>query len=448
MLKQILICIPIVLLIMTPWGAAQDGATEPADVHQKIKALEDQNKKLTEKVNALEEDVKGLPVDTHLSYRLDDTVHSGFIRKGDLTGAFDKLMNVNLFMGARYSAINNNASMNPDVDGFSTPFARLHLTGQAYKSVFYTASFEFTDFNDGWLYQYPNFNDDNLYEASLSWKPEMGDCPALNRFQVTAGLTKTFLSPAGESEVWQQEFIEYPLMVYRLLPPGLNRDIGAYMYGDCLDEGRLKFWLGCWNGAHRQISMAGTNFNTVNAYDAWGNGGSSDQLSLMARAQLDVFDEDNLFLMFSGAFERGTVNYTESVGAGPITVHDFQTDSIFAAATEIRFNDRNTWAKGEYMHTHVENANAPTQEGGYIAVGHLLAPFLENLEVAARMDKVKIDDHQHIGNDLTNYTAGVNFYFDPEHKHDAKVQLNYVIRKESGNHVKDNAVILQFVLGF
>ena len=452
MLSRILLCIPLVFVTAALCGA-QVPQPAPAEVEDEIEALKAENADLKSQLNALEAKVDEMPLDLYRSLRPDDDlIRSGFIQKGGITGSMDKLLNVNLFLGSRYAAIkNDNAAVNNDVDGFSIPFARLHLTGQAMADVYYTASFEFTNFNDSWIYQYPGLNDDNVYEAALTWRPSYvsENCPFVENFEITAGLTRTFLSPAGMEEPWQLDFIEYPLIVYRLLPPGLNRDKGAYLRTDLIEGGRVKFWAGLWNGAHRQLPMDGTGFQAVTAYDAWGNGQDNDRLGFMSRLQVDVLDEDEYFLMFSGGVSRNRLTFTEIPVGGFLPVRtETRTDRILNVASELRFNDHNTWAKAEFMHAYVHGVQAPTERGYYVAVGHMLAPFLENLEVAARYEGIKVNDGMHAGNDLNYFTAGLNFYFDPEQKNDAKVQLNYMIRKERGPDITDNALLLQFVLGF
>jgi hypothetical protein len=355
---------------------------------------------------------------------------TGFIRKGTLTGTQDKLMNVNLFFAARYSAIKNNQSMMDNVDGFDIPFARLNLAGSAFTEVAYH-------------FQY-DFDMEEITEATIGWNPSMSGCPILEDFHLTAGLTKTFLSPASQMDPWELDFIEYPRITERFLASPEGHDIGVYVQGDALDQGRLKIWLGAWNGAHRMIPVVGANPMMIPAFDAWGNGTDNDSLAAMGRVQVNVLDEEDYFLMFSGSVEKNRITYYEWAG-GMTTVYENRDDTIYDVATEFRFLQRKGWVKSEYMHSNLRHTNAPTQKGYYLAGGYHLPGALENFEVMARYDRVKLNDNTTNMYDFLDKTVGVNFYFDPEHKHDAKVQVNYLIRETDGD---DNAFLVQFVTGF
>jgi hypothetical protein len=461
MAKRILVCVPAILVCMAAYGLAQDDPAQQADLKQQIDQLKAENEQLREQVQDIDAKVQDVldnqaadsktTLDRFYSMVLQDEMYeTGFIRKGGLTGTMEKLLNINVFLGTRYNAIDND-NLNPssDVDGFSIPFARLHLTGQAFTNITYTASFDFSEFNGNWLHVYPDLEENALREATLTWSPE---CSVAERVGLTVGLTRVFLSPTGMEEVWQTDFIEYPQMVYYLLPPGLSRDVGAFFTADFMEGSRLKIWGGVWNGAHRRIYMSGTqspipgfSYNDITAADAWGGGDYNDTLAAMGRVQLDILDEEEYFLMFSGGIERNRISYAEAVG--PIIFRqENEDDTIYNAAGEFRFMERKTWIKSEYTHARVDESEAPTHEGYFIAAGHRLDAISEHVEVLARYDRVKLRDHMSGVGDALHKTLGLNYYFDPEHKHDAKVMLNYIDRKDGP--LDDYAFLVQFVLGF
>jgi len=455
MVTRFLVCVPVILVFTAAFGLAQDGTAQKADLEQQINQLKAENEKLRGQVEDIDAKVQDVldnqsaeeetALDRFYSMAFQDEMYeSGFIKKGGLTGTLDKLLNINLFLAARYSAVENSRFNRNDVDGFSIPFARLHLTGQAYKNLSYTASFEFSEFNDNWLFVYPDYEESTLHQATMTWSP---DCSFAERVGLTVGLDSVFISPAGMDEPWQTDFIEYPQMVYYLLPPNMAKDIGAVAEADFLEGGRLKFWAGAWNGATRTILMSGTPFDDITAVDAWGGGEDNDTLAAMARVQLNLLDEEEFFLMFSGGYERNRVSYAESIGGvlQPFSDNN-EDDTIYNAATEFRFLQRKTWIKGEYMHARIADTAAPTHKGYYIAAGHRLDIISEHLEILARYDRVKLEDHMSTWGDALHKTIGLNYYFDPEHKNDAKVQINFVDRDDGV--IDDNAFIVQWVLGF
>jgi len=461
MAKRLVVWVPLLVLCLAAWGLAQGEPTEKPDLQSQLDALKAENQRLKEQVDALDAEVQEALAESKEKeasvldrfYSIlagDESVESGFIRKGDLTGTTEKLLNINLFLATRYMGISNRSENPRDSDGFSIPFARLHLTGQAFTNLRYTASFEFSEFGDRWLYpnlrndpnnpgQYTTaFDGETLMEAALTWSPDFAYAEDLG---VTAGLTRIFLSPAGMEEPWQLDFIEYPQIVYYLLPPGLARDVGAYAYADFLPEGRLKFWLGAWNGAHRNMPVQG--YNDLEGVDAWGGGGDHDALAVMGRAQVNVLDEENWFLGLSGGLERTPLRYREDPGGGSKSKYDL----IYDLAGDFRFLQRTTWLRGEFIHTRVANTNIPTMKGYYLAVGHRLDYLSPHFELLARYDRVQVDlPGSDTFGDTIQKTLGVNYYFDPEHKHDAKVQLNWVDRKDGP--LDDHALMVQFVLGF
>lgn len=469
MLKRSLMYMLMLVFFMAAYGGAEDLTSEDPDLEKQIDDLKKENKQLRSELDQVNEKVdealsrtaglegaETLDPFTYMSL-MDDPVQSGFIRKGSLTGMADKLLNVNVFLGMRFNQINNDSAaalqMEDQIDDFSIPFARLHLSGQAFDEIYYTASFEFADFNDAWLYQYPGmFGDDTLHDVTVSWRPDgMEDCP-LTSFSVTAGMTQTFMSPAGSTEPWEQDFIEYPQMVYRIMSPGLNRDIGAYAYGDMVGEGRLKVWLGLWNGTHREMYFNGgmaSAIDPVGQLDAWGNGRDSDKFAYMGRVQLDILDEEDYFLMGSAGWSFSNVAYEVAVGGVPVPgTRNDKLDRIYDVASEFRFLNRTTWVKGEFAHAYTADTMLPTHRGYYLAAGHRLDYISEQFEVVYRYDRVKLRDSFHSSDDVIYNTFGINFYLDPEHKHDAKLQLNYVDRKDSGLDPSNNAFLMQFVLGF
>lgn len=444
MAKRLVLWVPSLLLCLAAYGMAQGKPEEQTDLQSQVKALKAENQRLQEQVDALDAKVQKALEDSKEKeesildrfYSVltgEETVQSGFIRKGDLTGTTEKLMNINLFLAARYTGVSNRTENDRDADGFTIPFARLHLTGQAYTDLRYTASFEFSKFGNNWLY--PNssgFTGNTLQEASLTWNP---DCPYAEDVGITAGLTRVFLSPAGMDEPWQLDFIEYPQIVYYLLPPGLARDIGAYAYGDFLPEGRLKVWFGAWNGAHRNLPVQGGLM--IDGVDAWGGGKDNDALAVMGRAQVNVLDEEEWFLGLSAGLERNRIRYQPQ---------HYKHDLIYDAAGEFRFLERTTWVKGEFMHTRVPSTKIPTMKGYYVAAGHRLDYLSPHFEVLARYDRVMVDLPGDPYGETIQKTVGLNYYFDPEHKHDAKLQFNLVDRKDGP--LDDHAAMIQFVIGF
>ncbi|MFH2002804.1 MAG: hypothetical protein ABIK28_24255 [Planctomycetota bacterium] len=463
MLKHTLVGLTLFLFIGVAAGHAQDQG-DPSDLGQQIKALQDENAQLSEKVNSLEKAVyeKSPDGEGNLLSRIvlpehyysfsDDSgvVQSGFIRKGGQTGTTDKLLDINLFAAARYTQINNDTGTTNDIDEFSIPFADIALSGQAFTGINY-------------MVQY-NFESDRLLDASLRWSPGLGELDAIKDFSVNMGLQKIFLSPAGMRDAYELDFIEYPLLVTHLLPPEA-RDIGAYFKADLLDQGRLQIWAGIWNGTHRAIplsgSRAGTAYEPIGANDAWGGGTeNNDHVATMARVQVNILDEENLFFMVSSGFETNRVTSVEwadlnangQVDAGESLNRQNLTDQVFDAAVELRFCERKAWVKGEFLHTYLADSLAETQRGYFAAAGmrlDILNENLDHIELMGRYDQIRLNDGMRSADDMIYRTVGLNYYFDPEHKHDAKLQLNYVFKKDSGPvNVSDNSLLVQFVLGF
>ncbi|MHC4945929.1 MAG: bZIP transcription factor, partial [Planctomycetota bacterium] len=297
MLKRFLVCLPVVLLLAAAYSGPVQAADKP-DLEDQIKELKSENKDLKGQVQRLEAKVDEAlsksesedPMDRiahperYYQYlNEEDMAQQGFIKKGSLTGTFDKLMDINLFTGVRYTQINNSSTNVNDVDDFDIPFARLILSGDAYTGIGYAVQYDFAR------------TDEELMEAVLEWTPALGECPGLEDFAVTAGLTQIFISPAGMHEPWNLDFIEFPLFVHDILPPGEARDIGIFTRMDMLDQGRFKVWFGVSNGTHREIIMDATPFgpifNDIEAFDVWGNGQDNDGFASSGRTQLNVLDE-------------------------------------------------------------------------------------------------------------------------------------------------------------
>jgi hypothetical protein len=129
-----------------------------------------------------------------------------------------------------------------------------------------------------------------------------------------------------------------------------------------------------------------------------------------------------------------------------------ETDTIYDAASEFRFNQRKTWVKGEFIHARLEDTRTSSHEGYFVAGGTRLDFLHENLdhmELVARYDRVEVNDSLKTTHDKKATTVGFNFFFDPEHKHDAKLQVNYIFGDNNGPmKVLDNSLQVQFVLGF
>ncbi len=464
MTKRFLAWVPVLLVFMAGYGLAQGVPTEKVDFEQQISELRTENQKLQQQILDLDVKVQemyetanlendmlenDMVLDPYYSMLMqDDPARAGYIGKGDLTGTMDKYVNIHFGLAARYSWIENNNIGEHDANGFSVPFARLHLTGQAFTDFYYTASLEFAEFNEAWLFDYfgSNYVDDHiLKEASITWNPTASFAEDIG---VTAGLTRNVLSPSGMEEPWQLDFIEYPQIVYYMLPPGLNRDLGAFAFGDFFPRGFLKVWLGIFNGAHRAL-LVGGGFDNIAATDAWGNGINNDQSAYMARAQVNVLDEEDYFLMFTGGMQYSQISYVESVGGAPVNWSK-EADIIYNLASEFKFLKRTLWVKGEWMRTHLNDSEVPTQKGYYLAAGYRLDIIDPRFEVMYRYDRVDLKHWNDFGTrpfgDTIQNTIGLNYYVDPDHKNDAKVQLNWIDRVDG--ELDDNALILQLVIGF
>jgi|GEM_PF-3289199 len=378
---------------------------------------------------------------------------TGLIKKGGMTGNIDKLLNVNIFVAGRMSQIPNKKITSvlegDDVDSFSVPGARLYLTGQVYTDVFYKVAYEFSNEND----LDPNDRNGRLTDAMLTWKLPV-ETDLIDRLDVNVGLGPIFLSPAGEEDIFFLDTIEHPLIVRNFLPPGTARDKGLFFKGSFLGQETLQVWAGMYNGTHRRIGvsdpmgLAPAPMLTSEAVDAWGTnaGEDVDQFAYMGRAQLNILNEENMFFMVSGGVSR-----TPFLRPDPATHAEILDDTLFDLATEVRFNKRQTWLKGEIIRTNTEKTDDLL--GFHVTGGHRLGFITESLEVVLRYEQQDLDDHVSSVDDLWAVTVGLNYFFNPEYEHDAKLQLNYIKRESAqtqfANGIRgDNAVLLQFVLGF
>lgn len=374
----------------------------------------------------------------------DDSVYTGFIEKGSMTGNLDKLMNVNLFLAGRFSQIDNSgidsAFGRDDADRVGVPGARLYLTGQVYTDLFYKVAYEFSNEND----LDPDDRNGRLTDAMLTWRMPV-ETDLLNTLDFNVGMGPIFLSPAGEVDLFFLDTIEQPLIVQNILPPGTARDEGIYFKGSFLDRDTVQLWAGIYNGAHRQIGAAGAMPPTSFAVDAWGTspGTDVDPFAYMGRVQVNVLNEEDYFFMVSGGLSHNKVL------DGPNTRKI--DDTLIDLATEIRFNDRLTWIKSEFIRTRTHHAD--DMWGFHVTAGHRISFVSDHLEVVARWDQQKLDDHRSSVDDLWAVTGGVNYFFDPEHQHDGKFQLNYVIKETRNTDLArpfhgDTALLFQFVMGF
>ncbi len=393
--------------------------------------------------------------------------NSGLIKKGDMTGNLDKLLNINLFVSGRFTRVNNGSyhrtppmMQEDNIDEISIPGARLYLTGQAYRDIFYKVAYEFSNEND------LDRNDRNgrLTDAMLTWRLPVR-ARNLNALDLNIGLGPIFISPAGEEDTFFLDTIEHPLIVQNILPPGTARDKGIYLRGSFFDREILQVWAGIYNGAHREIMNNGAI--VAPAVDAWGNnpapavwgvgapgGEEADQFAQMARIQVKVLDEENYFCLVSAGYSRNSVMRVDPVTfLPPRRLSDTMTD----IALEVRFNRQRTWLKSEFIRTRTHHAD--DMYGYHITFGHRLGFISDQLEVVARLDHQTLEDHMSSLQDLDYKTVGVNYFFDPENVHDAKLQLNYVMRDEGhtggGNvpmtgepHLSNDMLLFQFVIGF
>ncbi len=374
----------------------------------------------------------------------DDSIYTGFIKKGPMTGNLYKLMNVNLFLAGRFSQIDNSgidsAFGRDDADSVGVPGARLYLTGQVYSDLFYKVAYEFSTEND----LDPADRNGRLTDAMLTWRIPI-ETDLLNRLEFNVGLGPIFLSPAGQEDLFLLDTIEHPLIVQNILPPGTARDEGIYFKGSFLDRDTIQVWGGLYNGAHRQIGAAGALPPTSFAVDAWGSspGTDVDPFAYMGRIQVNVLNEEDYFFMVSGGMSHNRVL------DGPMRRKI--EDTLLDLATEIRFNDRLTWLKSEFIRTRTHHAD--DMYGFHVTAGHRIDFISEHLEVVARWDQQKLNDHRSSVDDMWAATFGVNYFFDPEHQHDGKFQLNYVVKETRNTDLArpfhgDSALALQFVMGF
>jgi hypothetical protein len=377
----------------------------------------------------------------------EDPVYSGFIKKGGLTGNLDKLMNVNLFVAGRVSRLDNDGLNGvygwDDRDNVGIPGARLYLTGQVYTDLFYKVAYEFSSQND----LNPLDRNGRLTDAMLTWRlPLVTDM--INRIDFNVGLGPVFFSPSGEVDIFFQDTIAAPLLVQTILPPGGARDTGMFVKGSFLDRDIVQLWAGFYNGAHRTIQTIGAVAPVSQAVDAWGTspGTDMDQFAYMGRAQVKILDEEDYFLTTSGGVSVNSVLDELQVGGRRIN------DVIFSGAGEFRFNERLTWVKGEILRTRTKHFS--DMYGFHVTAGHRLTFLpIKNIEVVARYERQKLDDHRSSADDLWAATAGINYFFDPEHQHDGKFQINYVVKSSSTTDLaqnlhRDQSLVFQFVIGF
>jgi hypothetical protein len=203
-----------------------------------------------------------------------------------------------------------------------------------------------------------------------------------------------------------------------------------------------------YNGTHRMIGTQGAPIPISPALDAWGsspNGDDVDQFCYMGRAQLNILNEEDFFFMVSGGISKNSVIDWVAVETRRVD------DTLLDLATEYRFNKRQTWIKGELIRTRTHHYD--DMYGFHITAGHLLDFITDHLEVVARYEKQELDDHRSSVDDLWSATFGLNYFFDPEHQNDAKMQLNYVVKEAAETDLArgftgDNSLLFQFVLGF
>jgi len=374
----------------------------------------------------------------------DDSIYTGFIKKGPMTGNLDKLLNVNLFVAGRFSQIDNSgidsALGRDDADSVGIPGARLYLTGQVHPDLSYKVAYEFSTEND----LDPNDRNGRLTDALLTWRMPI-ETDLLNRLDFNVGLAPIFLSPAGQEDLFFLDTIEHPLIVQNILPPGTARDEGVFFKGSFLERDTIQMWGGIFNGAHRQIGAAGAFPPTSFAVDAWGSspGTDVDPFAYMGRVQVNVLNEEDYFFMVSGGLSHNKVL------DGPMRRKI--DDTLLDLATEVRFNDRLTWLKSEFIRTRTHHAD--DMYGFHVTAGHRIDFICEHLEVVARWDQQKLNDHRSSVDDLWAATFGVNYFFDPEHQHDGKFQLNWVMKETRNTDLArpfhgDTALLFQFVMGF
>ena len=171
----------------------------------------------------------------------------------------------------------------------------------------------------------------------------------------------------------------------------------------------------------------------------------------MARIQANILDEHDYLFMVSGSGSWGSVSYAEVPAVPGPPADGTKLDRIYDLATEFRFLERKAWVKGEFMHAYTMDSSVITQKGYYVALGTNLSfihDMMANWELLYRYDRIKLSENLNDGNRLINNTLGVNYYFDPDHKHDAKLQFNYIWRDDNGLYRIGNAFLAQFVLGF
>lgn len=377
---------------------------------------------------------------------------TGFIGKGDLTGGLDKLLNINLFLAGRSSWIQNDSiNSNPllpfpvnENDEITVPGARLYLTGHVVEQVSYKVAYEFSNENDLGAMD----RNGRLTDAMVTWRLPI-ETDLMSRLEFNIGLGPIFLSPAGQDDIFFLDMIEHPLIVQNLLPPGTARDKGFYVKGNFLTQDRVQLWAGIYNGTHRALR---NNMTTVsNPYDAWGNMGSdTDQYNYMGRVQVNILDQDDYFWMVSGGMSKNSA-VAQNLMTGAVQRVD---DVLFDAATEFHFNDDRTWVKAELIRTRTQHAD--DQIGYHFTAGHRLTFLSDGLEAVARYEVIELLDHRSsVFDDLCWKTIGLNYFFDPDNVNESKLQLNYVFRDEAhtdmnwgASHYENDALLLQFVLGF
>jgi len=397
-------------------------------------------------------------LDRSFSYSGPMAEETGYIKKGDMTGGLDKLLNINLFLAGRSSWVQNDGiNSNPvgpaapflpfpvnDNDEITLPGARIYLTGQVVEQVTYKVAYEFSNENDLGAMD----RNGRLTDAMVTWRLPV-ETDLMGRLEFNAGLGPVFLSPAGQEDIFFLDTIEHPLIVQNLLPPGTARDKGFYVKGNFLTDDRVQLWAGVYNGAHRALRNDMTTVS--NPYDAWGNMGTdTDQYNYMGRMQVNVLDQDDYFWMVSGGVSRNSAVAFNMVSGGVHRVDDV----LFDVATKFLFNEKKTWLKAELIRTRTKHCD--DQVGYHVTAGHRLSFLSEGLEAIARYEVLELlDSRSSLFDDLCWKTIGLNYYFDPENVNDGKLQLNYIFRDEAhtdmnwgAKHYSNDALLLQFVIGF
>lgn len=272
-------------------------------------------------------------------------------------------------------------------------------------------------------------------QFDLAGSPKLIDAYAelkLNdQFNFTIGQAKIPLSLENLTSSNKLELIDRSQAVEALVARGKDvggnqngRDIGIQLGGTILkikDHPIIDYRLGIYNG------------NGINVADNNEKKDFASRLIAHPIAGLDISAA-----LYNGS--RFVPEVKEVKTNGVVTTHYAAAKSVSRDRYGVDISyDLNNWSvRGEYLHGTDDQID---REGYYIQSGYY---FLQKkLQLLAKYDFYDADKNK--ANDASTWIVlGANYNFNTN----ARLQLNYSLKKEEGPSVKNNFLSLQFQIGF